>query len=57
MGQPKQKHVYLGDNGRKICWKDPGVGSKKKEKKFILIKDISEIKHGRETKKFNRFKA
>ena len=47
LGQPKQKHVYLGDNGKKICWKDPGVATLKKEKKYILVKDITDIKDGR----------
>jgi hypothetical protein len=54
MGQPKQRHVFLNENGKKICWKDPGAT---KPKSYIMIKDIIKITEGRDTKKFKRFKA
>jgi hypothetical protein len=54
MGQPKHKHVFLFENGKRLCWKEPGSG---KAKSYILIKDIQRITNGRETKKFKRFPA
>lgn len=54
LGQPKQRHVFLFENGKRLCWKDPGGN---KAKSFIMIKDIQKITNGRETKKFKRFHA
>ena len=54
MGQPKNRHVFLFENGKRLCWKDPGGN---KAKSYITIKDIIEITDGRDTKKFKRFKA
>eukprot|EP00347_Sterkiella_histriomuscorum_P011376 403372690 len=54
MGQPKNRHVFLFENGKRLCWKDPGGN---KSKSYILIKDITKITLGRETKKFKRFKG
>lgn len=48
-GKPKYKHVFLYENGKRLCWKEPGstkIGS------YILMKDITKITNGRETKKF-----
>ena len=45
--------MFLQENGKKLCWKDPGAV---KVKSFILIKDILRITDGRDTKKFKRFK-
>ncbi|CDW77822.1 UNKNOWN [Stylonychia lemnae] len=53
MGQPKYRHIFLSENGKILCWKDPGA---QKSKSQILIKDIQKITHGRDTKKFKRFK-
>jgi nitrous oxide reductase accessory protein NosL len=53
-GQPKQRHVYLQDNGKRLSWKDPGAT---KASNWITVKDIIRITNGRETKKFKRFKA
>lgn len=44
LGQPKQRHVFLNENGKKLCWKDPGST---KAKNYILIKDIKQITDGR----------
>ena len=49
--------MYLGDNGKKICWKTPGAGPQKKEKKYIWVKDIVDIVEGREEKNFKKYKA
>ena len=53
MGQPKNRHIFLSENGKILCWKDPGSA---KSKSQIMIKDIQKVTHGRETKKFKRFK-
>jgi len=36
-GNPKSRHVYLFDNGKRLCWKDPGA---QKHKSSIVVKDI-----------------
>ena len=56
MGPPKHKHVFLQDNGKRICWKEQGASGSNKNQ-FLVIKEITEIKDGRETKKFKRFKT
>jgi hypothetical protein len=64
MGPPKHKHVYLQENGKRICWKEiGGVGSSGIGKadgggnKYIVIKEITDIIDGRTSKKFKRFKT
>jgi len=47
--------VYLQENGKRLCWKDPGAAFGKKSKN-ILLKEIMQITEGRDTKKFKRFK-
>lgn len=40
MGQPKNRHVFLSENGKLLCWKDPGG---EKYKSYIQVKDIAKI--------------
>ena len=64
MGPPKHKHVFLQENGKRICWKELGGGGSGGAggnsgggNKYIVIKEITSILEGRQTKKFKRFKA
>lgn len=56
LGPPKQRHVFLQENGKRLCWKDPGASSSKSSR-YIIIKEIDNITDGRLTKKFKRFKT
>lgn len=56
MGPPKQRHVFLLENGKKLAWKDPGATSTSGSR-FIVLKEILRIEEGRDTKKFKRFKT
>jgi hypothetical protein len=56
MGPPKQRHVFLLENGKRLIWKDPGATTTKKSR-YLVIKEISQIIDGRTSKKFKRFKT
>ena len=56
MGPPKQRHVFLQENGKKLCWKEPGATSASGSR-CIVVKEILKIEEGRDTKKFRRFKT
>ena len=56
IGQPKTRHVFLQENGKKLCWKEPG-GAASKKSRCIILKEINQITEGRDTKKFKRFKS
>ena len=56
LGPPKQRHVFLQENGKRLGWKDPGATSTKKSR-VIILREITAIIDGRETKKFKRYKA
>jgi len=49
-GAPHERIVYLDE--KKIIWKDI---KNLKDRNFILIPDITEIKEGRQTKKFKKY--
>ena len=56
MGPPKHKHVYLQENGKRICWKEQGA-SGSNGNRYVVIKEITGISDGRDSKKFKRFKT
>jgi len=56
MGPPKHRHVFLQENAKRLCWKDPG-GASSSGSRFIVLKEIDKIEEGRGTKKFRRFKT
>ena len=41
----------MSDNGKELCWKDPGAV---KSKSKIKVKDIEDIKDGWESDKFKK---